>query len=52
MKAINFIDSMNTKIFQYIRIILKKDQNNQLGYIPFMEDYNKLWTDKMFIDYF
>ena len=51
-EAKNFIESTRTKVFYFLNIFLKLDQNVPLNFLPYTNDYKLQWTNKRFCEYF
>jgi hypothetical protein len=50
--ADNFIKSVSADIFIAFIFLAKKDTNMPLGYLPYMGDYSKVWTNEDYTKYF
>ena len=54
-KAKNFLYYMKTKFFRFLLGLKKKTQDatkEKFSFVPDMEDYTKIWTDKELYEYF
>ena len=51
-EAENFYSSCKTKFYRYIAKRFITDQNIQIRFLPYMEDYTKPWTDEDFYKFF
>ena len=51
-EALNFYDSWKTTFLKFICKRYIFDQNIQLQFLPFMEDYTEPWTDERFYKFF
>lgn len=48
----NWHISQNTKFMKYCNFLTRQGQHLYPQWLPFMSDYTKPWTDKMYCDYF
>ena len=48
----NWHISQNTKFMKYCNFLTRQGQHLYPQWLPFMSDYMKPWTDKMYCDYF
>ena len=48
----NCYDSWHTRFHQFIHSLIKADNFNYYGQLPFMGDYSQPWTDERFYEYF
>ena len=51
-EADNFYKSCNTKFYRRLVQLLKWDVHVPLGFLPYMEDYSKVWTDEDYCKFF
>ena len=51
-EATNFYLSCNTKFYRRLVHLFKFDVNTPLRFLPYMEDYSKVWTDKDYCKFF
>ena len=51
-EADNFYRSCNTKFYRRLVQLLKWDVHVPLGFLPYMEDYSKVWTDEDYCKFF
>ena len=51
-EAKNFIESTRTKVFYFLNIFLKLDQNVPLNFLPYTNDYKLPWTNERFCNHF
>lgn len=52
IEAQNFYDSYKTTFSKWLCDISTLDQHIQVQFLPFMNDYTKIWNNKEFCDYF
>lgn len=48
----NWIDSQDSDIMRFISILNYVDSNRRCKFVPYMEDYSKVWTDDMLAKFF
>lgn len=48
----NCYDSWHTRFHQFIHNLIKADNFNYYGQLPWLNDYSQPWTDKRFCEYF
>lgn len=51
-QAANFYRSCNTKFYRRLVQLLKWDVHVPLQFLPYMEDYSKVWTDADYCEFF
>ena len=51
-EATNFYLSCNTKFYRRLVHLFKFDVHTPLRFLPYMEDYSKVWTDKDYCEVF
>jgi hypothetical protein len=51
-EADNFIDSLQTKFYRYLDLVLVRDVNISNKYFPWLEDYTRSWTDEQLYEHF
>jgi hypothetical protein len=51
-EADNFYKSCNTKFYRRLVQLLKWDVHVPLSFLPYMEDYSKVWTDEDYCKFF
>ena len=50
--AENFAESCRTRFYKNLVYLVKFDQHAPLRFLPYMEDYSKIWTDEDYCKYF
>lgn len=50
--AINFAESCNTNFYRNWIYLIKFNQHMPLKFLPYMEDYSKVWTDEDYCKFF
>lgn len=50
--AANFIKSVTNNFYKNLIHLFKLDQNSPLSFLPYMEDYSKVWTDEDYCKFF
>lgn len=51
-EAENFFSYMQTDFIKFLGITIKRGVNVPLGFIPYMKDYTRPWTDEDLFDFF
>lgn len=52
LEATNFVKSCQTEFYKNLIHLLKCDINIPLRFLPYMEDYSKVWTDEDYCEFF
>lgn len=52
LTALNIAESCNTDFYRNWIYLVKFNQHMPLGFLPYMEDYDKAWTNERFCKYF